>query len=134
MIDDLVSIACFVVAMFGLYFLWLTRRSGERRAPGSSPARRRDAPTGTGPADGPRLYKDVARDHRGHGDEDPPQYMTVDPPYGLGDSSYDQGVFKKPFRVAKPEKQQPRRDGIRLSDEANAELLRDIFGEEGPQC
>lgn len=43
--------------------------SGERR-----PADRRVAPTGTGPAQAPRLYKDVDADHRDHGDEDPPRY------------------------------------------------------------
>jgi hypothetical protein len=63
-----------------------------------------------------RLYKDVEHDHRDYGDEDPA-------PYGLG-------TEERP-RVARPKREhvKSRRDGIQLSDESQAALLRSIFGE-----
>lgn len=62
-----------------------------------------------------RKYADVESDHRDYGDEDPR-------PYGLGDPEQP--------RVARPKRARVdhRRDGVELSDEANAELIRNIFG------
>lgn len=140
--------------------------SGERRRGARAPAQR-DAPTGTGPAQGPRLYSDVDRsEQRDYGDEDPPRYgkclkcggrlfvardgarcadcgkltgptleqrtMRVDPPYGL--PAKHKPIFDKCHGIARPprEKVKRKRDGIRLGDEASAELLKGIFGDHPP--
>lgn len=180
--------------------------SGERR-PRKVMRSRRDAPTGTGPAQGPRLYKDVATDHRDYGDEDAPRYsagplvtvtcaqpgcdgqmvrardgrrcntcgrllgapvrgqppsygtildlerrlieqggdtIPVEKPYGLGEkwnpsilqpsAEFTEETIKKAQRrIARPPHVKHKRDGIRLGDEASAELLKGIFGDDAPK-
>lgn len=127
--------------------------SGERRA---APAgvRGRDAPTGTGPAQGPRLYSDVDRSpQRDYGDEDPPRYgkclkcggrlfaardglrcADCGKLKGLRPAEVHKPIFDKCHGIARPPRAhvKRKRDGIRLGDEATAELLKGIFGDQPP--
>lgn len=106
--------------------------SGERRRDGARAYPQRDAPTGTGPAQGPPRYADIDRsEQRARGDEDPPRY-GVDPPHGLAPKH--KPIFDKCYGVARPKRAKltHKRDGIRLGDEATAELLKGIFGDPPP--
>jgi len=159
MLFDMVSIVAMIVGLLGLWMVAVSRtpRSGERRPPRS----RRDAPTGTGPVEGPRRYADAEHEHRDYGDEDPIEYTRCRKCGGrlfrardgirchecgllsglmsayVADEITQTGrrVLKNLHGIApQSPRVKRRRDGITLGDEANAELLKNIFGEGGPQC
>ncbi len=104
----------------------------------------RRAPLRPGAADAePRAYADVERDHKDRGDEDPPRYhATLSPPVTpwkrsrrqrmselAGEDLRRMGYEAIPHREPKIEAWE---DGVRLTDEATQDLLRDVFGDEPP--
>lgn len=101
--------------------------------------------TSTPPA-APRLYSNVVHDHRDHGDEDPPRYYSCRkcgaqffrardglrcPNCGLVAGRFAEPEDSGPvgLGVARPAYVKRRRDGVQVSDEVQAELMRKIFGE-----